>query len=170
MKKGSLFFGTSSRFVAGVFLFFGLIACNGGTTAKTKTQDFNNRYPEGLIEANLADATIALHIVVKDVRLDEAKSLRSDSGKIGYAALVFDCEVVEAYKGDLRAGADIAFISFWEHYNTLLEEQRSADRHRIVFLNKGQGGSYHALSFGVFDFSEELNASIKMHVGAGGKA
>ncbi len=170
MKEGSLFFGTSSRFVAGVFFLFGLIACDGGTIAKTKTQDFNNRYPQGLIEANLNDATVVLHIVVKDVRLDKAKSLRSDSGKIGYAALMFDCEVVDAYKGDLTAGADIAFISFWEYYNTLLEDQRSADRHRIVFLNKGQEGSYHALSFGIFDFSGELDASIKKHVRAGGKA
>ena len=88
MKKASLFFGTSSRFIAGVFFLFSLAACTGSTTSKAKTGDINDRYPEGLIEGNLNDAVVAIHVVVKDVRLDEAKSLRSDNGKIGYVGLI----------------------------------------------------------------------------------
>lgn len=164
MKKALSFLGAAGRFVAGVVLLLSLTACTGSTTSKVKTDDMPGRYPAGLIEANLNDASFALHIVVKDMRIDEAKSLRSDNGKIGYAALLFDCEVVEVYKGDLTPGGGISFVSFWEYFDGLLEEQRKENRHRIVFLNQSQGGSYHALSFGIFVFAEDLDRSIKKRI------
>jgi hypothetical protein len=168
MKKALSFLGTSSLFVSGAFMLLSLVACGAGTGTKAKTGDIHGRYPVGLIEDNLNDAAIVLHVVVKGVTLDAAKSLRSDSGKIGYAALVFRCHVVEVYKGDLAPGGVTSFVSFWEYHKKLLEEQIEANRHRIVFLNKGREGSYHALSFGVFDYTEELDEAIKNLVGQGG--
>jgi hypothetical protein len=168
MKKALPLLGAASRFIAGVVLFLSLTACTGSTTSKVKTDDMPGRYPAGLIEANLNDAAFALHIVVKDVRIDEAKSLRSGNGKIGYAALLFDGEVVEVYKGDLTPGGGISFVSFWEYFDGLLEEQRKENRHRIVFLNKSQSGPYLALGFGIFVFDEELDGSIRRNVRTGG--
>jgi hypothetical protein len=147
--------------VTSIVFVFSLAGCTGGGALKAKTGDMPDRYPPGLIEGNLNDASYALHVVVEDVRIDEAKSLRSDNGKFGYAAVLFDCEVVDAYKGDLIPGDGVSFVAFWEYYETLLEEQRKEGSHRIVFLNKSQSGSYHALSFGVFVFAKDLDASIK---------
>jgi hypothetical protein len=138
-----------------------VVACTGSTTDKSKKDGMGLRYPVKLIEDNLRESDTALHVAVNKVTIDETKSLHTDRGKIGYAALVFHCNVIASYKGDLKREENISFLAFWEFHERLLEEQQRENRARIVFLNKSKKGSYHALSHGVFFFSEDLDRSLK---------
>ena len=143
-----------------VFCFI-LSACTGSTGDKSKKGEMGARYPVGLIEDNLHESAVALHVQVNKVTIDEAKSLQTDRGKIGYAALVFHCKVIACYKGDLKTEESISFLAFWEYHERLLEEQQGDDRNRIVFLNKSNKSSYLALSQGVFFYSDDLDRSLK---------
>jgi hypothetical protein len=161
MKKAIPFFKSIIPVVPYAVFLLILIGCTGNTTDKSKKGDTPHRYPAGLIEGNLNESSFALHVVVNKVTIDETKSLRTDRGKIGYAALVVNCRVVDSYKGDLTREGSISFLSFWEYHKGLLEEQRNESRDRIVFLKKSMNGSYHALSYGMFVFTEALDQSLK---------
>lgn len=161
MKKAASFFETIIPVVPYAVFFLILVACTGSTSDKSKKGDIHDRYPAGLMEDNLNESSDALHVVVNEVTIDETKCLRNDRGKIGYAALVFHCKVVASFKGELTGEENISFLAFWEYHKGLLDEQRQENRDRIVFLKKSQNGSYHALSFGVFVFSEDLARSLK---------
>lgn len=161
MKTAIIYYKPLFSFAPYAVFLLVLVACTGNTTDKSKKGDMPDRYPAGLIEGNLNESSFALHVVVNKVTMDETKSLRTDRGKIGYAALVFYCKVVDSYKGDLTGGDSISFLAFWEYHKGLLEEQRKENRDRIVFLKKSTNGSYHALSYGVFVFNEELDRSLK---------
>ena len=140
-----------------------LVACNGNTTDKSKRHTLS-QYPAGLIGDNLREASHALHVLVNKITLDETKSLRTDRGRIGYAALIFHCKVVDSYKGDLTKEASVSFLAFWEYHKGLVEEQQKENKNRIVFLNKSVNGSFHALSYGVFVFTEDLDRALKKGV------
>ena len=120
-----------------------------------------DRYPEGLIQGNYHDSSYALHVFVRQVAIDEERSIRGDDGKTGYAALVFDCEVICSYKGELRGGDEISFVALWEYYEGLIEELNFQVENRIVFINKDKEGLYYALNFGVFLFANDLDRALR---------
>lgn len=161
MKKSVSFFEVIIPVVPYAVFFLILVACTGSTSDKSKNGNIRDRYPAGLMKDNLIESSDVLHVVVNEITIDETKSLRNDRGKIGYAALVFHCKVVASFKGALTGEENISFLAFWEYHKGLLDEQRQENRNRIVFLKKSQNGSYHALSFGVFVFSEDLARSLK---------
>ncbi len=163
MNCQSSLFRLTSLFISTAVFLVCLTACANHVPNRQKgtAVEMPDRYPEGLIEGNYHDSSYALHIFVRQVAIDEERSIRGDDSKTGYAALVFDCEVVSSYKGELREGDEISFAALWEYYEGLLQEINEANKNRIVFLKQDEAGSYYALNFGVFLFADDLDGALR---------
>lgn len=135
-----------------------MIGCtNQSHYTKTKFPDY---LPEELIISNFSDADFVAAIEINHVSLNEEKSIRDDSGKIGYAILVYEGEVFHSYKGSLEKGK-IIFRHLQEYDDGLLKQLNEKKISKIVFLKNGdKAGEYIAPEFSVFTYSEELHKAL----------
>jgi hypothetical protein len=135
-----------------------LIGCaNQSKQTELKIPDY---LPEELIISNFHDADFVAAVEVEKVTLNPEESIRDDSGRIGYAMLVYEGEVFHSYKGNLEKGK-IVFRHLQEYDDGLLEQLNKTKMSKIVFLKKGdKAGEYIAPEFSIFTYTEELHLAL----------
>jgi len=132
-----------------------IIGCNGQSKVK-----FPDYLPEELIVSNFNDADFVVAIEIDKVWLNPKESIRDDSGKIGYAMLIYEGEIFHSYKGNLKNGR-MAFRHLQEYNEGLVEKLNENKISKIVFLKKGvNAGEYTAPEFSIFTYSEELHLAL----------
>jgi hypothetical protein len=142
-------------------LLTGLHACAGNEVRERgRPVAMPDRFPSGHIEKTFQKSLLALNMVIEGIRVDEEKSVRTDGGGLGYAALELEGRIVHSYKGGRLPGEIVSFGVVWEYYEGLVEDIRE-NPHRIVFIKKGPDGDYIGMAFGVFLFAEDLDRSLR---------
>ncbi|MBE9580027.1 MAG: hypothetical protein IMF18_00215 [Proteobacteria bacterium] len=137
-----------------------LSCCAGGKrNSRVKMPD---RFPEGLIEGNCHDSLHALHLIIRDAKIDTADTFNTGNTETGYASFVLNCDVMCSYKGGLKPGSRITFFAMWENYEGLLKELKRK-RERIAFIKKNKKGFYYALNFGLFAYADDLDRALKAY-------
>lgn len=135
-----------------------LINCtNQSQNTKVKFPDY---LPKELIFSNFNDADFVAALEINHVSLNTKESIRDDSGKIGYAMLIYEVEIFHSYKGNLKKGR-ITFRNLQEYDDGLLERLNKTKMSKIVFLKKSdKAGEYIAPEFSVFTYTEELHSAL----------
>jgi hypothetical protein len=118
-----------------------------------------DRFPEGLIEDNYHNSLHALHLIIRDAKIDTADTFNTGNTKTRYASFVLNCDVMFSYKGGLKPGSRITFFAMWENYEGLLKGLKRK-RKRIAFIKKNKKGFYYALNFGVFAYADDLDRAL----------